>query len=89
MRNPTTNLTMMDISITDTIYHSKDTENLSHNKKKAKITSDEENKQNNKKFSEKQVNNPKNDKIMITFDDIKDKDNQTSLMRNIEHGFQK
>ena len=53
MRNPTTNLTMMDISITDTIYHSKDTENLSHNKKKAKITSDEENKQNNKKAREK------------------------------------
>ena len=77
---------MMDIPISETVENSKDTDNLSHNKKKVKTISDEESNQNNNKSGEKQVNNPKNDETMITFDDAEDKDNQTSLTRKIEHG---
>ena len=77
---------MMDIPISETVENSKDTDNLPHNKKKVKTISDEESNQNNNKSGEKQVNNPKNDETVITFDDAEDKDNQTSLTRKIEHG---
>ena len=53
MSNPTTNPTMMDISIIETVVNSKDTDNLWHNKKKAKTTSDEKIHENNKKYGEK------------------------------------
>lgn len=57
MSDPTINPTMMDISITEVVNNSKDTDNLSHNKNKVKTISDEESNRNNKKISEKQVNN--------------------------------
>ena len=42
MSDPSTNPTMIDISITETVDNSKDTDNLSNDNKKAKTTSDEE-----------------------------------------------
>lgn len=69
MNESTTNPTMIDSTITETVDNPKDTDNISHNKKKAKTSPDEDCKQNDKITSENQVNNSKNDETLITFDD--------------------
>ena len=74
---------MMNITSNETTNNPKDTDNLSHNKKKGKISTDEIYNKNDKKKSDNQVNNSRNYDPIITFDDI----NMINLiLRKIKHG---
>ena len=85
MTAPTNNPTMIDITITDNVHPSKDNDNPSHHKTKAKKSSDKDCKQNDKKTSKKQANDTKNDETMISFGDTGDINNYTPLIGKIKH----
>ena len=78
-----TNPIMIDIIPPETTDNSKDTNNFSHNKKKANISLEAICTKNNKITNDIQVNNFENDDTMIMFNNVK---MINPILRMIEHG---